>query len=342
MKKTIKTMAIVLMTVFSLLISNDVSANTYKAEGGINTTKKTVTVNAGEKVTLKVAGSYKKYTFKSNNKKVATVTKKGVVKGKKAGTATVTAKSKKKVYKFKVKVVTKSKDVFSLGNYNNNNQDATLSNEDKLIITPNFTNTTTSNMDNLADKIKIEKNIHKKNVYYTITNEGEVTIPCVIIKSIVKYKDIVIVEPIHKIHALIPNSPQVISVCEYKTKDEIPEEMEDIDKGIYGVDYKDVTVDYTISVINEDSKNCNEECSVDIFDDADNINVIINNTESDKIYGYFNVVFYDNDNKFLKLYSRTISPNNFKDSNDFEFFIKKYSNSYEIYYNFYSYKEENA
>ncbi|MEF2750725.1 MAG: Ig-like domain-containing protein, partial [Blautia faecis] len=45
-----------------------------------------------------------KVTYKSSNKKIATVSKKGVIKGKKKGTATITIKSGKITKKCKVKV----------------------------------------------------------------------------------------------------------------------------------------------------------------------------------------------------------------------------------------------
>ena len=45
-----------------------------------------------------------KVTYKSSNKKIATVSKKGVIKGKKKGTATITIKSGKVTKKCKVKV----------------------------------------------------------------------------------------------------------------------------------------------------------------------------------------------------------------------------------------------
>lgn len=63
--------------------------------------KLTVTVNAKKK-------SFKKVTYKTSNKKVVSVSKKGVVKGKKAGTATIkviSTKDKKKTASIKVKVV---------------------------------------------------------------------------------------------------------------------------------------------------------------------------------------------------------------------------------------------
>ena len=57
----------------------------------------------GEKIKLYVKKhkKSKKVKWKSSNKKVATVSKKGVVTAKKSGTATITAKIGKKKYKTK-------------------------------------------------------------------------------------------------------------------------------------------------------------------------------------------------------------------------------------------------
>lgn len=67
--------------------------------------KKTITVKKGKKTSLlyQVYPVKKKVTFKSSNKK-ATVTKKGVVKGVKKGTAKITIKAGKKKVVVKVKV----------------------------------------------------------------------------------------------------------------------------------------------------------------------------------------------------------------------------------------------
>lgn len=69
-------------------------------------TKKAVTVKKGKKAKIRVkAVPSGKITYKSSNKKVATVTKKGVVKGVKSGTCKITVKCNglKKVVKVKVK-----------------------------------------------------------------------------------------------------------------------------------------------------------------------------------------------------------------------------------------------
>lgn len=53
---------------------------------------KSISLEEGKTKTLKVKGPKKSITWKSSNKKVATVSSKGVVKAKKAGKATITAK----------------------------------------------------------------------------------------------------------------------------------------------------------------------------------------------------------------------------------------------------------
>ena len=59
---------------------------------------KKISVTVGKKKTIKIANKKKacKYTFKSNKKKVAKVSKKGVVTGQKKGTAKITVKEVKK------------------------------------------------------------------------------------------------------------------------------------------------------------------------------------------------------------------------------------------------------
>ncbi|MCI8307685.1 MAG: hypothetical protein HFH14_06510 [Lachnospiraceae bacterium] len=82
----------------------------------ITMNKKNVNVTVGGKYTLKVKKvtpkkASKAVTYKTSNKKIATISKKGVIKGKKVGkaTITVTAKANKKV-KTKVKVTVKKAD----------------------------------------------------------------------------------------------------------------------------------------------------------------------------------------------------------------------------------------
>jgi len=74
----------------------------------IKLNKKTVYLAPKMTVKLKVKGTKKKVTWKSSNKKVATVSKKGKVKAKKTGKVTITAKVKGKKLKCKIIVEKKS------------------------------------------------------------------------------------------------------------------------------------------------------------------------------------------------------------------------------------------
>ena len=80
--------------VLSGMTAPDAGAKAKKAK--LKTKKISVTV--GKKKTIKIVKKKKscKYTFKSNKKKVAKVSKKGVVTGRKKGTAKITVKEVKK------------------------------------------------------------------------------------------------------------------------------------------------------------------------------------------------------------------------------------------------------
>ncbi len=87
-----------------------------EALGYITLNKKSITMEAGSRATLKIKsarpkGAAKKVTWKSSNKKVAAVNSKGIVRAKNAGTAVIAAKAVKGAAKAKcvVKVVNDSK-----------------------------------------------------------------------------------------------------------------------------------------------------------------------------------------------------------------------------------------
>lgn len=109
MKKITK----MLVLAFALVLSLSISAGSTAEAAKKVTVKKVTSVNAltgskkiylakGKKATLKTTvtvtpnkAANKKVTYKSSNKKVATVTSKGVITAKKAGTAKITVTSKK-------------------------------------------------------------------------------------------------------------------------------------------------------------------------------------------------------------------------------------------------------
>lgn len=66
--------------------------------------KKSITLVKGKSAKLKITGKVGKATFKSNNKKIATVSSSGKIKAKKKGKCTITVKSNGITMKCKVKV----------------------------------------------------------------------------------------------------------------------------------------------------------------------------------------------------------------------------------------------
>ena len=115
--KAIMKKAVIFALVFVMALTFD-AADAFAASKKpkkiyVTPTKKTLTV--GKKVKIKVKAvkpkkASKSVKYKSSNKKIATVSSKGVVTAKKAGKATITVTSKKnKKAKAKVKITVKAK-----------------------------------------------------------------------------------------------------------------------------------------------------------------------------------------------------------------------------------------
>ncbi len=108
MKYNIKTKLIAVTTALSMMagmtgiLSSDYTVNAATPK----MSKKSISIVATKTVQLKVLNNSKKVKWSTSNKKIATVSKKGLVKGKKAGKATITAKVGKKKYKCTVNVKT--------------------------------------------------------------------------------------------------------------------------------------------------------------------------------------------------------------------------------------------
>ena len=108
-KKVVRMCLVILIIVtvanasfFNAISFNDLSVDSVKAGSKVNIGKKKLYMYEGQAVKLK----NKKYTWKSSNKKVVTVNKKGKIKAKTAGTAKVTASKKigKKIKKSTCKI----------------------------------------------------------------------------------------------------------------------------------------------------------------------------------------------------------------------------------------------
>ena len=106
MKKS-KFMAILLTLVLTLSMANGLVFNVSAASPKLNKKKVTITVGKTVKLKVKKNKSKKKVKWKSANKKIVKVTKKGKIKGIKPGKTVVTAKVGKKKLKCKVTVVAK-------------------------------------------------------------------------------------------------------------------------------------------------------------------------------------------------------------------------------------------
>lgn len=113
MKKHYKSKILSLILAFSLLIPT-ITVPADAAKKKIKLNKTNVTLKVGGKVKLKVKNTKEKVKWKSNKKKVATVTKKGKVKAKKAGVAKITATVGKKKRTCKIYVVELSEKKHSL------------------------------------------------------------------------------------------------------------------------------------------------------------------------------------------------------------------------------------
>lgn len=112
MEKKIKKLLVILSVIvmsFIVLPNTGVSA---ASKAKLN--KKSATIYVGKTVTLKVKNNKKKVKWISSNKKIATVSKRGKVKGKKAGKVIITAKVGNKKYKCKVTVKKKKAPALSI------------------------------------------------------------------------------------------------------------------------------------------------------------------------------------------------------------------------------------
>lgn len=102
---------IAVLTAAALVLTGITVPGSAGAKAKIRLNKKKVTIKVGGKVTLKLKNAKKKVIWKSSKKKVASVSAKGIVRGKSAGTAKITAKSNKKSYTCTV-IVKEKRDSF--------------------------------------------------------------------------------------------------------------------------------------------------------------------------------------------------------------------------------------
>lgn len=113
--KKIITFLLIYVLIFTSIPTNKTAISEAKSKIKLNRKKITLLVGKKKKLKLKNYKNPKKITWKSKNKKIATVTKKGWVKAKRAGKTTILCKykykGKKRIPKCKVTVKEKTKPV---------------------------------------------------------------------------------------------------------------------------------------------------------------------------------------------------------------------------------------
>ncbi len=96
--------SLLISLVLALTCVSMVTSTDFVQAASIKLNKTSITMYTGKTSTLKVSGTSKKVTWYTSNKKVATVSSKGVVSAKSPGQATITAKVSNKNLKCKVTV----------------------------------------------------------------------------------------------------------------------------------------------------------------------------------------------------------------------------------------------
>lgn len=161
----------IIVVVLSLMLVIAISPIQSEAAAKINIKRKTLTV--GQSATLKIKGTKKKAKWSSSNKKVATVSSKGKVKARKAGTATITAKIAKKKYTCKITVKAKNitkGDIPKKDNDSSNNSGNSDNNGDNFNKEDNFS------ADEALKNISYEVLDTGKGVVAILKNNNDVTV----------------------------------------------------------------------------------------------------------------------------------------------------------------------
>ena len=99
-----KLKSLLISLVLALTCISMVTPTDFVQAASIKLNKTSITMYTGKTSTLRVSGTSKKVTWSTSNKKVATVSSKGIVSAKYPGKATITAKVNKKNLKCKVTV----------------------------------------------------------------------------------------------------------------------------------------------------------------------------------------------------------------------------------------------
>ena len=146
MRKKLLSLLFVMLLVIGICFVPDVDAGT----SVLNITNETYSIDAGQSFTLKLNGiKAKKVKWSSSNKSVATVSKKGVVKGIKKGKTTIIGKYKGLKFKINVNVFNASDNMYSADKANFKYKESKVTEIDGhnyFVITFTFTNDNSKGM----------------------------------------------------------------------------------------------------------------------------------------------------------------------------------------------------
>lgn len=191
MKQGKKALAIILTLILSISMIPIINVSAAK-KVKLNKTKSTIYV--GKTVTLKLKNNKNKIKWSSSNKKVATVTKKGKVKGKKVGKAIIIAKVGKKKYRCKITVkkkVTPQSTTKPMEQPTTSRQEETTKNQEQP--TTNKTEEPTTNNDDYGDSGEdwiVEGTSNKVWIKEYVGEDTDVVIPAKIQgKNVVGIRD---------------------------------------------------------------------------------------------------------------------------------------------------------
>lgn len=106
-KKLIMFLLTLCIIAIGIVLPSSITAKAAK----VKLSKESITIAKSKSITLKLKGTKKKVKWSTNNKKVAIVTQKGKVTGKKVGTAKIVARVGEKKYVCKVQVVKTVNDI---------------------------------------------------------------------------------------------------------------------------------------------------------------------------------------------------------------------------------------
>ena len=160
---------IAILMALVLMIGGIQLTSTSSLAAKVKLNKKSISLQVGKTYKLKVKGTKKKAKWSSNKKKVATVSKKGVVKGKKAGKAKITAKVGKKKYVCKVTVKGKK----TSGKTSTKQPSTTTATPTPPVVkNPTSSNVTSVSTDVLAENVAINLTKTSDGVLIKATNNN--------------------------------------------------------------------------------------------------------------------------------------------------------------------------